>query len=125
MNTISYSQSIILNKSGDTLFVFTLTQSKFLLKESFRADKLEYELNVEKKQNELLRGVIENKENVIDKKDSLYRNEKLLLDSCVQDKSSIEHDVLQLKSEVKKQKIQKNVIITLSLILLTLTTLKL
>lgn len=125
MNTISYSQSIILNKSGDTLFVFTLPQSKFLLKESFRADKLEYELNVEKKQNELLRGVIENKENVIDKKDSLYRNEKLLLDSCVQDKSSIEHDVLQLKSEVKKQKIQKNVIITLSLILLTLTTLKL
>lgn len=125
MNTLSYSQSIILNKSGDTLFVFTLPQSKFLLKESFRADKLEYELNVEKKQNELLRGVIENKENVIDKKDSLYRNEKLLLDSCVQDKSSIEHDVLQLKSEVKKQKIQKNVIITLSLILLTLTTLKL
>ena len=125
LNITSYSQSIILNKTGDTLLVFTLPQSKFLLKESFRAEKLQFELDVHEKQMAILRDILENKENVIDKKDSLYQNEKLLLDSCVQDKSSLEHDVLQLKSEIKKQKIQKNVIITLSIILLTLTSLKL
>lgn len=125
VNIIGYSQSIILNKKGDTLLVFSLDQSRFLLKECSKVEMLELTNDVNEKQLKLLRDIIENKENVIIKKESLYKNEKLLLDECLQDKSLIENDVLQLKEQVKNQKIQKTVIITLSLILLTLTTLKL
>ncbi len=86
---------------------------------------LEITNEVNERQLGILRNVIENKENVIIKKESLYKNEKLLLDQCLQDKSSVENDVLELKEQVRNQKVQKTVIITLSLILLTLTTLKL
>jgi hypothetical protein len=125
VNIIGYSQSIILNKKGDTLFVLTLDQSKFLIKECSKVEMLELTNEVNEKQLGLLRNIIEEKENVITKKETLYKNEKLLLDECLQDKSSIEHNIIELKEQVKTQKVQKTVIITLSLILLTLTTLKL
>jgi hypothetical protein len=125
VNIIGYSQSIILNKKGDTLLVFSLDQSRFLLKEFSKVEMLELTNEVNERQLKLLRDIIENKDNVIIKKESLYKNEKLLLDECLQDKSLIENDVLQLKEQVKNQKVQKTVIITLSLILLTFTTLKL
>ena len=125
VNIIGYSQSIILNKKGDTLLVFSLDQSRFLLKEFSKVEMLELTNEVNEKQLGILRNIIENKENVIIKKESLYKNEKLLLDECLQDKSSLEHNVFELKEQVRNQKVQKTVIITLSLILLTLTTLKL
>lgn len=125
VNITGYSQSIILDKKGDTLFVFNLEQSRFLLKECSRVEMLELTNEVNERQLKLLREIIENKENVIIKKESLYKNEKLLLDECLQDKSSLEHNVFELKEQVRNQKVQKTVIITLSLILLTLTTLKL
>jgi hypothetical protein len=125
VNITGYSQSIILDKKGDTLFVFSLEQSRFLLKECSRVEMLELTNEVNERQLKSLREIIENKENVIIKKESLYKNEKLLLDECLQDKSSLEHNVFELKEQVRNQKVQKTVIITLSLILLTLTTLKL
>ena len=125
VNIIGYSQSIILNKKGDTLLVFSLDQSRFLLKEFSKVEMLELTNEVNEKQLGILRNIIENKENVIIKKESLYKNEKLLLDECLQDKSSLEHNVFELKEQVKNQKVQKTVIITISLILLTFTTLKL
>lgn len=85
---------------------------------------LELTNEVNEKQLGILRDVIEKKENVIIKKESLYKNEKLLLDECLQDKSSVENDVLELKQNLKNQKLQKTVIIGISIILLTLTTLK-
>lgn len=125
VNITGYSQSIILDKKGDTLLVFSLEQSRFLLKECSKVEMLELTNEVNEKQLKLLRDIIENKENVIIKKESLYKNEKLLLDECLQDKSGLEHNVFELKEQVRNQKVQKTVIITLSLILLTLTTLKL
>ena len=86
---------------------------------------LELTNEVNERQLGILRNVIEEKDNVIIKKETLYKNEKLLLDECLQDKSSLEHNVFELKEQVRNQKVQKTVIITLSLILLTLTTLKL
>jgi hypothetical protein len=124
VNIIGYSQSIILNKKGDTLFVLTIEQSRFLIKECSKVEMLELTNEVNEKQLGILRDVIEKKENVIIKKESLYKNEKLLLDECLQDKSSVENDVLELKQNLKNQKLQKTVIIGISIILLTLTTLK-
>lgn len=125
MSIIGYSQSIILNKKGDTLFVFNLEQSRFLIKECSKVEMLELTNEVNERQLRLLREILENKENVINKKDSLYKNEKLLLDQCLQDKSGVDNDVLELNKEVKRQKVQKAVIITISLILFTLTTINL
>jgi hypothetical protein len=125
VSIIGYSQSIILNKKGDTLFVFNLEQSRFLIKECSKVEMLELTNEVNERQLRLLREILENKENVINKKDSLYKNEKLLLDQCLQDKSGVDNDVLELNKEVKRQKVQKAVIITISLILLTLTTINL
>ena len=125
VNITGYSQSIILDKKGDTLLVFSLDQSRFLLKECSKVEMLEITNEVNERQLGILRNVIEEKENVIIKKETLYKNEKLLLDECLQDKSSVEHNVLELKEQLRNQKVQKTVIITLSLILLTLTTLKL
>lgn len=125
VNITGYSQSIILNKKGDTLFVLTIDQSRFLIKECSKVEMLELTNEVNERQLGLLRDIIEKKEDVIIKKETLYKNEKLLLDECLQDKSSIENDILQLKKDIKKQKVQKSVIIGLSIILLTLTTLKL
>lgn len=125
VNIIGYSQSIILDKKGDTLFVISLEQSRFLLKECNKVEMLELTNEVNERQLGILRNVIEEKDNVIIKKETLYKNEKLLLDECLQDKSSVEHNVLELKEQLRNQKVQKTVIITLSLILLTLTTLKL
>jgi len=125
VNIIGYSQSIILDKKGDTLFVISLDQSRFLLKECSKVEMLELTNEVNERQLGLLRNIIEEKDNVIIKKETLYKNEKLLLDECLQDKSSVEHNVLELKEQLRNQKVQKTVIITLSLILLTLTTLKL
>jgi len=125
VNIIGYSQSIILDKKGDTLFVISLDQSRFLLKECSKVEMLELTNEVNERQLGILRNVIEEKDNVIIKKETLYKNEKLLLDECLQDKSSVEHNVLELKEQLRNQKVQKTVIITLSLILLTLTTLKL
>jgi len=115
----------MLNKKGDTLFVFNLEQSRFLIKECSKVEMLELTNEVNERQLRLLREIVENKENVINKKDSLYKNEKLLLDQCLQDKSGVDNDILELNKEVKRQKVQKAVIITISLILLTLTTINL
>lgn len=125
VNIIGYSQSIILDKKGDTLFVISLEQSRFLLKECNKVEMLELTNEVNERQLGILRGIIEEKDNVIIKKETLYKNEKLLLNQCLQDKSSIDSNVLQLKKDIRTQKVQKTVIITISLILLTLTTLKL
>ena len=125
VNITGYSQSIILDKKGDTLFVISLEQSRFLLKECNKVEMLELTNEVNERQLGILRNVIEEKDNVIIKKETLYKNEKLLLDECLQDKSSVEHNVFELKEQLRNQKVQKTVIITLSLILLTLTTLKL
>lgn len=104
----AYSQKITL-VNEDTLICFTSNQSKFLLKEVYRAEMLDTLLKLELKTNREKSNQISILENSVEllrvKEKNL--NEIILNQDAI--KTAYESDIRRFKRQIYLQKIQKNI----------------
>lgn len=107
----SYAQTVVVDSKNDTTICFTINQSRFLLKEHYRAELNDSLLAICSEQSSILNSIIENNKLVISTLMEKEENSNLIranLTSVILDKDS---ENALLKKEVKRQKRHKNVAI--------------
>lgn len=107
MSLKGYSQSIMLNERGDTLVCFSVSQSKFLLKQCYRTEELDTLLSLCEKQNAELDSI--NKRNsviMLNYKEIADNNTKIIGIKDYQIEK-LNESLSQTNKDVRKQKVYK------------------
>jgi hypothetical protein len=104
----AYSQKITL-VNEDTLICFTSNQSKFLLKEVYRAEMLDTLLQLELKTSEQKTSQIQLLENSIDLLRLKERNLNEIILNQDAIKTTYESDIKRLRRQLYFQKVQKTI----------------
>lgn len=105
--TISYAQTVVVDSKNDTTICFTVNQSKFLLKEHYRAELNDSLLEICSEQSSILNSIISNDKLVISALMEKEENLNLIrtnLTSVITDK---DNEIALLQKEVKRQKRHK------------------
>jgi len=112
----AYSQSMTLNSAGDTLISISLSQSKFLLKKYYEAEKLskldsicEYQLSLSDSLSNSQKRVIENQSQII-------KNDGEIVNLKNEEIKIVTELLTKEKKRTKVQKIQKQISIGLGTI---------
>lgn len=105
--TTSYAQTIVVDSKNDTTICFTINQSRFLLKEHYRAELNDSLLAICSEQSSILNSIVENDKLVISTLMEKEENSNLIranLASVITDK---DNEIALLNKEVKRQKRHK------------------
>lgn len=103
----AFSQSIILNNSGDTLSCFPLPQSRFLLKNVFKVEELNKLLNVSQALNENYRKDLIKADSVIYRKDEIIVIRNRVIDLKNQEITGLGFALASARQEIRRQKVYK------------------
>ena len=109
-STKSFSQKTILDNS-DTLICFSVPQSKFMLKEYYRAISNDSLLKVSERQIISYKKIIEADKLIFDKYDEEVANYMLIINNQQVQMQDLSYQIREHKKTIKKEKLKKQLAI--------------